>query len=200
MSIQAQNFVLASGTGVGGQQIVPGISVPEKRITVHYTGFTSNAAANSRTAINEDVTVGSIVCWDPVNGTSGTPNTNDISLRLPTGMVTRPQTSLLALCAGVVTSVPATSKRGGLIEIAPLGSYIGEVRATKGSAVAVGDFFGPQDGSFVGANVTLDATNAGTITSSIQRMCFKSLQITSGAITDQIINTASGFFGTPSVG
>ena len=174
-----------SFTGSSGQAGIAAAMPKAARKWVYYTGYTSNATSSSRSAIAEDVTVGSVVCWDNVTGT-GTPASADRNDRYPGIDVTRPATALLGQVAGVVTAVPSGSTRGGLIEICTA-AFAVQVRCTcTSTGMAVGDNLGPTDGSFIATRATLDATNASTITASLKNLRFDSQATTGAAITDTL--------------
>jgi len=179
-------------TGVGGQTGVKSGTLPDEYVALRYTGYTSNANAASRAAIAEDIKVGSLVCYDDVTGTSGTPLAPTSSApgdrleRIPGMDVTQPATALLDRCAGVVVEVPKGSERGGIIHVAKASQSI-KVRLTKGSAVAVGDIFKPANASFVGVVHTFAITDAATTAASIRQAVVEAVETTSGAVTDSLV-------------
>ena len=132
-----------------------------EEITVYYTAKTVNATAASRSAIDDDLEVGFVVCMDPYGHDGETDEIN----------VTQPATAILACRKYVVVAVDdavneivsSTQRKGGRIKVCARADYI-QASCSGGTDIVICDRLTVADGSFtLVQNTTSNTTmNLGT--------------------------------------
>ena len=122
-------------------------SLQDAPLDLFYTGLTRNATFASRTAINQDIFVGAVVCADPDNWDSaGVANVARPAAGVYNGQqVTIPQTAILFTRKYVITKVPKDSKRGGWVQGV---LRAGRIPVATNSSLTMGDRIMVQDSSF----------------------------------------------------